>query len=117
MPTRDPAALTMLERVGGPSLVTRMINLFLDHAPRRLADIRAALARRDASALARRDASALSAAAHTLKSSASQLGATDLADLCQRLESADLAQAADLLPDLDAALAAASDSLSRERRP
>ncbi len=109
MPARDPAALTMLHRIGGPSLVTRMINLFLDHAPRRLADLRAALARADAPAL--------SAAAHTLKSSASQLGATDLADLCQRIESADLAGAAALLPDLEAALAAASDSLSRERRP
>ena len=63
-------ALELLLRAGGPKLLSGMIAAFSESAPERIA--------RAESALARNDAPALAAAAHSLKSSAGQLGATAL---------------------------------------
>lgn len=93
-PVLEAAAMERLHRLGGDSLVQQMIALFLEHAPTRQAAVRTACDAADANALER--------AAHTLKSTAGNLGATRLqrtaetvealaaegtvdADLCRRL--------------------------------
>ena len=63
---------------GGRELLTKMIGLFLQDAPRRLAAIREAMKRDDAHAVA--------GAAHAFKSSSANLGAAALSDMCKRLE-------------------------------
>ena len=64
------AALELLLRAGGAKLLSGMIAAFRDSAPERMA--------RAYRALARNDAAALASAAHSLKSSAGQLGAAGL---------------------------------------
>jgi signal transduction histidine kinase/DNA-binding response OmpR family regulator/HPt (histidine-containing phosphotransfer) domain-containing protein len=63
---------------GGRDLLMKMIRIYLGDAPQRLAAIRDGMARADAVAVA--------SAAHGLKSSSANLGASALAELCQRLE-------------------------------
>ncbi|MFN2383837.1 MAG: Hpt domain-containing protein [Gemmatimonadota bacterium] len=75
----DPEALNRLRRLGGEALLLKMRDLFLEHAPLRLEAIRQG---RCASNL-----SAISRAAHSLKSSAGNLGAGALLDAAGRLES------------------------------
>jgi HPt (histidine-containing phosphotransfer) domain-containing protein len=76
--TIDPAAIAMLERVGGRKLLLRMISLFLEDAPLRLARAQASAATGDADGVAQ--------ACHALKSSAGQLGAVRLQQECARGE-------------------------------
>lgn len=76
----DPAALGLLRRVGGEKLASKMGALFLDGAPRKIAAARAALMEFDSTAFA--------LAAHSLKSSAGQMGALKLQALCAELEAA-----------------------------
>jgi two-component system sensor histidine kinase/response regulator len=66
----NPAALEMLRRVGNGTLLGRMIDLFLETVPGRIAS-----ARTGAQA---GDARAVEFAAHSIKSSAGQLGGTGL---------------------------------------
>ena len=71
----DPAALAQLrETAGDASLMRELIDAFLQNAPRLVGE------------LAGDEADEVRRAAHTLKSNARTFGATDLADLCQRLE-------------------------------
>jgi CheY-like chemotaxis protein len=63
---------------GGRDLLCRLLDLFLLDAPERLASLQDALSRQDARGLAR--------AAHAFRSSSANLGATQLAELCRRLE-------------------------------
>jgi HPt (histidine-containing phosphotransfer) domain-containing protein len=76
----DPAALeTLLGVIGGDEAMLReLIDSLLHDAPPLLADLRRALAQDDAAGIRR--------AAHTLKSSSHDFGATALAGLCQELE-------------------------------
>jgi HPt (histidine-containing phosphotransfer) domain-containing protein len=76
----DPAALeTLLEVVGGETaLLGELIDSFLEEAPPLVANLRQALEGEDAAELRR--------AAHTIKSSSHDFGATNLAELCQELE-------------------------------
>lgn len=76
--TIDPAAIAMLERVGGRTLLLKMVALFLEDAPRRLA--------RAQSSAATGDAYGVAQACHALKSSAGQLGALRLRDACEQAE-------------------------------
>lgn len=100
----DPAAIALLHRVGGENFVGKMTALFAAGAPGRLDAMSAAI---DAS-----DHSAGAAAAHSLKSSAGQIGAARLQQLSTHLEDAflraDLAAARALLAEsrleLEAAL-------------
>jgi CheY-like chemotaxis protein/HPt (histidine-containing phosphotransfer) domain-containing protein len=71
----DPAALGQLrEAAGDGSVMRELIDAFLQHAPGLVGD------------LAGNEAEEVRRAAHTLKSNARTFGATDLADLCQKLE-------------------------------
>jgi CheY-like chemotaxis protein len=68
-----------LQRPGAPSVVGRVIQLYLTSTPPLLTAMRAAIAQRNNEAIRQ--------AAHSLKSSSANVGATMLADLCRALES------------------------------
>lgn len=74
----DPGALERLNRIGGQEFLVEMIELFLEHSPQRL----------DAAHEALRDAevSAVYRAAHSLKSTAANLGASALQAAAARVE-------------------------------
>jgi HPt (histidine-containing phosphotransfer) domain-containing protein len=74
------AALARLRRFGGARLVRDMAALFLAETPERVDAARRALAAGDRDALAR--------AAHALRSSLGQFGATAAASACAELEAA-----------------------------
>lgn len=77
----DRDALTRLERFGGLKLREELTTLFLQEAPARLASARAAQATGDVAQLR--------AMAHSLKSSAGQMGAVRVALLCEQIETQD----------------------------
>jgi CheY-like chemotaxis protein/HPt (histidine-containing phosphotransfer) domain-containing protein len=77
----DPAPLNQiraLQRPGAPSLLAKVIGVYLDNSP--------TLVQRLREAVAQGDAVALREAAHSLKSSSANLGAMQLATLCKELE-------------------------------
>ncbi|HET6407460.1 MAG TPA: response regulator, partial [Chthoniobacteraceae bacterium] len=77
----DPAALDGFRQFDtdeGPSLLTQLIEVFLENTPVLLRDLRSAHARKSAPDLAR--------VAHTLKGSCSNFGAHRLRSACMRLE-------------------------------
>ena len=98
-PDLDPAALSRLERLGGPPFVARILDLFLREAPPKVAALRAALDARDADAVAYW--------AHALMSSSGNLGATRMQELVRRVEHDALAGRWKPLPALVAELEAA----------
>ena len=89
-PIIDPAALARLDHLGGPGFALRIIGIFLGEGPRRIADARDALDRRDGPALAH--------AVHALISSAGNVGATDLMALVREMERDAEAGRWDVLP-------------------
>jgi HPt (histidine-containing phosphotransfer) domain-containing protein len=76
--TIDPAALDRLREWGGEKLLREMLRLFLDNSPVRMEQIRAGVA----SGTARE----VEQGAHSLKSSAANLGARALRDVCAEME-------------------------------
>ncbi len=104
----DPAVIEGLERVGGTKLVRGMTGLFLEGVPARVTELR--------SASESGDLGAVEYAAHSLKSSAGNLGAMRLYALCQEAESAaaarDSASVAALLAELEQACTAATEALA-----
>lgn len=76
----DPEAIARLRRLGGQVLTGKMASLFLDLAPRRLTAAQAGLEARDPETVWR--------AAHSLKSSAGNIGAHVLLEAAGRLEEA-----------------------------
>lgn len=83
-----PAADTMTLP---PEMLEKITGIFLRETPRRLESMR--------TALARQDATTVGLEAHTLKSNARYLNATQLSELCARIESlADKKQLSDLGP-------------------
>ena len=68
----------MLQRPGRPDILARLVTVYLEKTPALIADIRAGLSTDDAERV--------KMAAHTLKSSSAYLGATTLADQCNKLE-------------------------------
>jgi signal transduction histidine kinase/DNA-binding response OmpR family regulator/HPt (histidine-containing phosphotransfer) domain-containing protein len=105
------AALRAMQRPGRADLLARVIDLFGRDAPRFAADMR--------SAIAAGDAEALRHAAHTLKSTSANVGATTLAERCRAVEqlarageaTSVAAQMAGFECDIDAVIAA----LAQER--
>jgi HPt (histidine-containing phosphotransfer) domain-containing protein len=94
----DVDALKRLERFGGFKLREELTTLFLQEAPLRIAAARAALAAGSAEGVR--------AVAHMLKSSAGQMGALRMQQLCERLEDGELSQdLSSALTDLDLELA------------
>jgi HPt (histidine-containing phosphotransfer) domain-containing protein len=111
-PDVNPAALERLKSIGGVRLLVNMIELFVQHAPARVAA--ASQAARAA------DLDALSGAVHSLKSSAGNLGACAVQDLAERLERAATegraAEIPALIEDLERALPRALARLEEEKR-
>ncbi len=95
-------ALRALQRPGRPDVLTRIIDMFNNDAPRLLGEMHAAAGAGDAEALRR--------AAHTLKSTSANVGATILAATCKEIEQ--LARAADMT-DATAHLNGVNDELDR----
>jgi PAS domain S-box-containing protein len=102
-----------LREDGQPDPVGELIDLFLHDAPERL--------RRMCVALQRRDATGLYAAAHSLKGSASNLGARSLAALCVQVERAARSESLDgavgLLEQVRAELGHLEAELQKEKAP
>jgi HPt (histidine-containing phosphotransfer) domain-containing protein len=107
----DLDALRRLRRFGGEKLLREMVTLFLEHAPTRVS-----LAREH---LRMGDAAGVRSALHALKSSAGQLGALQMQQLCNQGEvaarSGDLSGMAQLISELDAELVRVQMWLERER--
>ena len=104
----DPAALTRLREWGGEKLLSQMIRLFLDNAPTRMEQIRSG-ARQDG------DVGEAEQGAHSLKSSAANLGAEELRSLAAAMESrasdGDVEAVGGLLPLLEDAYTRAREAL------
>lgn len=94
----DPKALDDLRKFGGDAMLQKLVMLY-----RQQVDIRSAAIR---DALGKRDMPSARQAAHALKSSAGQIGAVGLQELCQRTERAamddDAEQVAECVAEFDA---------------
>lgn len=93
---------TALERVEGDrELLQELAQMFLEHAPVMMAELREACDRRDGDALQR--------AAHSLKGSAGNLAADEVCETARKLElmghAGDLSDCARLLAELEAEMA------------
>lgn len=77
-PVLDDAALVRLHRIGGPDLVRRLIELYLSNVEDRIGML--------TRGAAEGDASQVELAAHTMKSSAGNVGAIRLQQTAEALE-------------------------------
>ncbi len=115
----EPAAVTLdpgplnhiraLQRPGSPSLIARVIQAYLDDAPKLAREIHEAVTTADPVRLAR--------AAHTLKSASANVGARATAERCKGVE--DLARKGELIAatdvrDLTMGLSASIEALNLE---
>ncbi len=104
----DPAALQRLEKWGGPSLSQEIVQLFLENGPLRMDQIRAAMDGEDLDVPER--------GAHSLKSSAANVGAQHVQRFAGEVELAasggDLQTVRDLIPNLEEAYAQATRELA-----
>ena len=78
IPIFNEAELEKYRIPGDPDALPELVALFLEDLPDRMSDLQ--------NAWDRRDVAAIKASAHTLKGSASNMGARRLADACRRLE-------------------------------
>ena len=103
----DPAALERLEKWGGPSLCNEIVLLFLENGPSRVEQICEAIDGEDLTIPER--------GAHSLKSSAANVGAQQLQKLASEIELAasegDLERVRDLVPELQQAFSQATQAL------
>ena len=95
----DPGALERLKEWGGEKLVAQMVRLFLKNSGTRMDQIR--------TGVAEEDAQESEWGAHSLKSSAANIGAEGLRALATSVESAsldkDMDRLRELLPQIEAA--------------
>ncbi len=112
-PAIDPATIAGLRELdtdGDSAIFGKLIEAFLENSPKVLAEARTAL---DAGA-----ARQLARAAHSLKGSCSNFGATQMRDACQRLDAlasgGKLDGAAALLEEVEKKFAGVRDALERE---
>ena len=98
-PVIDLGAIERLREWGGEGLPRRMVHIFLMHSPERILQIR--------KGIAEGDASGAGTGAHSLKSSAGNVGAARLQALCQAAETLaeakDFAALKELLEELEGA--------------
>ena len=110
-PTLDPTAIESLRALSPdePAFLRELIDIYLQDAPQRLTELEAALAKSDGSSVIR--------AAHTIKGSSSNFGATALARLAQEIEahgkSANFSAIAAGLPAFKGELARVSAALQQ----
>jgi len=104
----DMAVLTSFEEAqldGVPDLIVELIDLYLEDAPHRLAAIEEALTRKDQRALKQ--------AAHCLKGSSANLGALQVALICEELERI---ECNDWFPGVQALLGCLEEEFARVRQ-
>ncbi|MDP9474737.1 MAG: PAS domain S-box protein, partial [Actinomycetota bacterium] len=93
----DPEVLAGLRELGDAGLLPRLVGIFLDDVPSRLADLRKGIEDGDARRVER--------AAHTLKGGSANMGAKRMATICSELQevgaSGDLSRASVLLGALE----------------
>lgn len=110
-PVVEPTALDRLKEWGGDELLTKLIDIFLTHTPERMRQIR--------EGVESKDARTSEAGAHSLKSSAGNVGASRLQRMAERAEAeaeaGDLEGVRDLLPGLEEAYEEARTELRRIR--
>lgn len=108
----DRGVIERLDTLGGKKLALGMIDIFLEHAPERVKAACAGLEGADLNEIRR--------AAHSLKSSAGNLGATTLQALCETIERSaaepDNGQMAALVTQMATACDAATRELSEIRQ-
>ena len=104
----DPAALARLREWGGDKLLLQMARLFLDNSPARVEQIRVG-------SKAGGDVQEAEKGAHSLKSSAANVGANELREIAAAMERHAGGGAQDalseLLPDLESAYARVREAL------
>jgi HPt (histidine-containing phosphotransfer) domain-containing protein len=107
-PVIDPQALERLKEWGGEKLAGQMVRLFLKNSGTRMDQIRDGALKGDPEETER--------GAHSLKSSAANIGAEKLRTLATRIESAALEEDTEamglILPEVEAAYAAAMAELA-----
>jgi len=103
----DPEALERLKEWGGEKLAAQMVRLFLKNSGTRMDQIRTGVTQSDPDETER--------GAHSLKSSAANIGAESLRTLATAIESAaldqDLGKMGEVLPELEVAYAVAMNEL------
>ena len=108
----DPAGLARLHKIGGPSFVKQMIDIFLEEVPGRLAAARNGEQTGDHAAIAE--------AAHSIKQSAHNFGATSLSIIAQKIDvsvrAKDTANLSAMVNDLEQAFTAAKSWLEDQRK-
>ena len=109
-PAVDPEAieqLRFLEDEDQPNVVAELVLLFVEHTPPKIAAIRDGITQGDAGAVKR--------AAHSLKGSSANVGATGMQHVCEQIEHAaaggDLGPAKELLPLLEQEVAVVVEAL------
>jgi HPt (histidine-containing phosphotransfer) domain-containing protein len=112
VPVLDPAVLETLRQLTPPGeadVLSEVLTLFLDDVPGRIARLRAAWQAGDAVAVQR--------AAHSLKGSAGNIGATQMLAVCTQLDqqgrSGDLSLLPPLVESLDAEFAKVAAEIER----
>ncbi len=107
----DTTAMERLRRLGGQEFLVEMIDLFLDHGPQRLESIR--------NGMHAGNAPLVHQSAHSLKSTAGNLGGRAVQDLAQEIETlaagGELDQAAPLVERLVVGFDEFRTCLERER--
>jgi CheY-like chemotaxis protein/HPt (histidine-containing phosphotransfer) domain-containing protein len=108
--SRALAAIRLLQRPGNPDLLQKVISSYLTTAPQFFVTMR--------DAVKRGDGAGVQMAAHSLKSSSANLGATALATFCKELEELGrtnaLEKASALLAQAEASYASVQEVLTRE---
>ena len=99
----DPAVFDRLRRIGGEALVQRMIDTFMGYAPGQMEIVTTSTRAGEVDVAGN--------AAHSLKSSAGNIGAMGLFDLCFQVEQAGRKGDVDNLPALAAELAVVFDQV------
>ena len=92
VPGIDPSALAQLHGIGGSEFVHKMIDLFLEEAPQRIAAARKGQQSGSFEEIA--------AASHSLKSSAHPFGATKLSRIAEKVERLADSRQMDEIPEL-----------------
>jgi HPt (histidine-containing phosphotransfer) domain-containing protein len=104
-------AIRSLERQGAADMLNKVVELYFHRTPLLLRELR--------QAASRDDAAALRLAAHSLKSSSANLGASHLAELCRQLEasakSGDLGRVPRQVAEIEAEYEKIRPALAQER--
>jgi len=101
----DLAVLASYEKIqldGEPDLIVELIDLYLEDAPRRVAVMRESLAKRNWLSVKRE--------AHSLRGSSGNLGALQVALICDEMEGI---ESGDLFPSMEALLSCLEPELER----